>query len=341
MHWLSPLSKTTKLILLDSLLQEMTIKEMGSKRLFVGNLFPDVSQDDLQQRFSKFGSVSKIEIKNKKDIDGQISQTFAFIDIGVTDSGLSQCISTLANKKWKGYLMTVQQARESFMERLARERKEREAQEAGLVSKDEAPKAVKRSHDEDEFKIVNNKVPKRDYTEEREAFKGFGKKTDTREKYDPLKLFKSKLAGEENPEPEEEIPNTENMGKIENGIVMFENDEAGKEKLLAVNKKYHSSSEDEEEVKRKAEKKLKKKKNKEDIKSVEFKEKMTKRFLEKQKATQELASNSEDKSKSKEKGTSKSKFYEDTSDEEEAEDVSGKTCFYLCPFLYFYFYLHY
>ena len=136
-------------------------------------------------------------------------------------------------------------------------RKEREAPEAGSVTKEEAPKAVKRSYDEDEFKIVNNKVPKRDYTEEREAFQGFGKKTDTREKYDPLKLFKSKLAGEENPEPVEEIPNTENMGKIENGIVMFENDEAGKETLLAVNKKYHSSSEDEEEVKRKAEKKLK------------------------------------------------------------------------------------
>jgi hypothetical protein len=227
------------------------------------------------------------------------------------------------------------------MERLARERKEREAQEAGLVSKDEAPKAVKRSHDEDEFKIVNNKVPKRDYTEEREAFKGFGKKTDTREKYDPLKLFKSKLAGEENPEPEEEIPNTENMGKIENGIVMFENDEAGKEKLLAVNKKYHSSSEDEEEVKRKAEKKLKKKKNKEDIKSVEFKEKMTKRFLEKQKATQELASNSEDKSKSKEKGTSKSKFYQKHLRPLPHQMYLHKTCFYLCPFLYFYFYLHY
>ena len=47
----------------------------------------------------RFGSVSKIEIKNKKDIDGNISQTFAFIDIGVSDSGLSQCISTLANKK--------------------------------------------------------------------------------------------------------------------------------------------------------------------------------------------------------------------------------------------------
>merc|ERR1712096_559209 len=127
------------------------------------------------------------------------------------------------------------------------------------------------------FKIVNNKIPKRDYTEEREEFKGFGKKKDTREKYDPLKLFKSKLAGDENPEPVEEIPNTENMGKIENGIVMFENEEAGNEKLLAVNKVYHSSSEDEDEVKKQAEKKLKKKKEKKKKKKKKKKRKKKKK----------------------------------------------------------------
>eukprot|EP00092_Neocalanus_flemingeri_P004562 GFUD01004913.1.p1 GENE.GFUD01004913.1~~GFUD01004913.1.p1 ORF type:complete len:609 (+),score=217.04 GFUD01004913.1:38-1864(+) len=310
----------------------MTIKEMGSKRLFVGNLYPEVNQEDLEQRFSKFGSVAKIEIKNKKDIDGKITQTFAFIDIGVTDSGLSQCISTLANKKWKGYQMSVQQARESFMERLARERKEREAKETDAVQpvvpkedEDKTSKAVKRSfNEEDDFKIVNNKVPKRDYTEEREEFKGFGKKIN-KEQYDPLKLFKSKLAGETIPEPVEEIPNTENMGKTVNGIVMFENEEAGHEKLLAVNKVYHSSSEEDEEVKKQTEKKLKKKKVKDDIKSAEFKDKMTKRFLEKQKATKESLSNSDVQASKKEGKMNKSKYYEDTSDEEEPEEISGKT----------------
>jgi len=298
---------------------------MGSKRLFVGNLFPEVTQDDLQQRFSKFGSVSKIEVKNKKDIDGQISQTFAFIDISVTDTQLSQCISTLANKKWKGYLMSVQQARESFMERLARERKEREEEEVGKKTTEEVPKVKKRNHEDEEFRIVNNKAPKRDYTEEREAFQGFGKQTEKREKYDPLKLFKSKLAGDENPVPVEEVPNTENMGKVENGIVMFEDDEAGKETLLAVNKKYHSSSEEEEERdKRKSEKKAKKRKVKEDIKSAEFKEKMTKRFLEKQKE-KESVSTAQMSSSGGKMSANKGKYYEDTSDEEESEEVSGQT----------------
>merc|ERR1712179_108131 len=128
------------------------------------------------------------------------------------------------------------------------------------------------------------------------------------------------------PVPVEEIPNTENMGKVENGIVMFEDDESGKATLLAVDKKYHSSSEEEEENegdKRVMEKKSKKK-VKEDIKSAEFKEKMTKRFLEKQKAIKEAQSGKVENS-SKEKSRNKGKVYEDTSDEEDAEEVSGKT----------------
>ena len=206
-------------------------------------------------------------------------------------------------------------------------RKEREGNEPVTKPVEDAPIQVnKRSHDEEEFRIVNNKIPKRDYTEEREVFKGFGRETQKKEKYDPLKLFKSKLAGDENPVPVEEIPNTENMGKVENGIVMFEDEESGKETLLAVNKKYHSSSEEEEENDNidKSKEKKSKKKVKEDIKSAEFKEKMTKRFMEKQKALKDSQSEKVGTSK-KQEGRSRGKIYEDTSDEEDAEEMSGKT----------------
>ena len=49
--------------------------------------------------FSRFGAVSKVEIKTKKDIDGNVAQTFAFIDLKCGEDGVSQCISTIANKK--------------------------------------------------------------------------------------------------------------------------------------------------------------------------------------------------------------------------------------------------
>ena len=91
----------------------------------------------------------------------QVTETFAFIDLGSGDRGLADCIAGLNNTKWKGkvvsinYLgkcfekterwqrkgfkpilvfllvpfcqMKLQQAKESFMERLARERRERES----------------------------------------------------------------------------------------------------------------------------------------------------------------------------------------------------------------------
>ena len=59
-----------------------------SKRLFVGNLFPEVTSDDLTRLFGKFGNVDGVEVKTKKDIDGNVVNTFAFINIQMDDFGL-------------------------------------------------------------------------------------------------------------------------------------------------------------------------------------------------------------------------------------------------------------
>ena len=47
----------------------------------------------------RFGKVSKVEIKTKKDIDGKVAQTSAFIDLHCDSSSLSRCISAMANKE--------------------------------------------------------------------------------------------------------------------------------------------------------------------------------------------------------------------------------------------------
>ena len=47
----------------------------------------------------RFGKVSKVEIKNKKDIDGKVAQTFAFIDLHCDSGSLSRCISAMGNKE--------------------------------------------------------------------------------------------------------------------------------------------------------------------------------------------------------------------------------------------------
>ena len=47
----------------------------------------------------RFGKVSKVEIKSKKDIDGKVAQTFAFIDLQCDSGCLSRCISAMGNKE--------------------------------------------------------------------------------------------------------------------------------------------------------------------------------------------------------------------------------------------------
>lgn len=45
-------------------------KEQASKRLYVGGLGHTVSKAELQERFSKFGRVSDVEIITRKDDQG-------------------------------------------------------------------------------------------------------------------------------------------------------------------------------------------------------------------------------------------------------------------------------
>ena len=78
------------------------------KRFFVGNLFPDANQSDLEKLFSKFGSVVDVEIKNKKDPDGNVLTTFAFVNCsGIAESRVQQCIRECNGLKWKGKVVKV------------------------------------------------------------------------------------------------------------------------------------------------------------------------------------------------------------------------------------------
>ena len=99
----------------------MTIA-MASKRLYIGNLFPDVQDADLTKLFGKFGTVDKVEIKKKTDVDGKVMTTFAFVTLQISDDDISKCIQQNNNLKWKKHMIKVQQAQESFLSRLQRER---------------------------------------------------------------------------------------------------------------------------------------------------------------------------------------------------------------------------
>lgn len=48
---------------------------MLGRRLFIGGLFPEVTKDELQQRFAPFGHINSVEIKIRKDYDGNYLKT--------------------------------------------------------------------------------------------------------------------------------------------------------------------------------------------------------------------------------------------------------------------------
>ena len=104
----------------------LSSSEDKSKRFYVGNLFQGVSEIDLRKLFMKYGNVENVEIKNKKDIDGNNIATFAFVTIGMKnkhENAASQCIRECNNLKWKKNVIKVQVAQESFLQRLQKERK--------------------------------------------------------------------------------------------------------------------------------------------------------------------------------------------------------------------------
>lgn len=93
------------------------------KRLFVGGLFPGVTEDDIIERFKRFGEITGVEIKKKKTTDtASLGNTFAYIDLNITDENLSKCFSLYNKTKWKGLSLRIQLAKEDFLKRLIKER---------------------------------------------------------------------------------------------------------------------------------------------------------------------------------------------------------------------------
>ncbi|CAN8186082.1 unnamed protein product [Coccothraustes coccothraustes] len=103
-------------------------KEQVSKRLYVGGLGHTVSRAELEERFGKFGRVLEAEIITRKDDQGNPTKTFAYISVNISDADLKKCMSVLNKTKWKGGMLQIELAKESFLHRLATEREEAKLQ---------------------------------------------------------------------------------------------------------------------------------------------------------------------------------------------------------------------
>ncbi|WAR02963.1 NOL8-like protein [Mya arenaria] len=92
----------------------MTDSKDIEKRLHIAGLYAGVEEGELKERFSKFGTVSDIVIKVRKDVDG---------------------FNTYSKTKWKGSELKLQVAKDNFIDRLEQER--RQQAETGVDSLEE------------------------------------------------------------------------------------------------------------------------------------------------------------------------------------------------------------
>ncbi|KAI5643002.1 RNA recognition motif domain-containing protein [Phthorimaea operculella] len=103
-------------------------------RLFVGNLPDATSENDLRSAFSAYGEVTNLDLKTKAADDDK--RNFAFVTLSSTPEIVESCINHFGQNSFKGQKLYVTRARESFLERLQRERQEEEAKKSKHTHQD-------------------------------------------------------------------------------------------------------------------------------------------------------------------------------------------------------------
>ncbi|XP_066249162.1 probable RNA-binding protein CG14230 [Euwallacea similis] len=113
-----------------------------SKRIFIRNLPETLTQEQLNTAFSQYGQVNLVEIKERKELGPyNHSWFFAYITLTIDDQALTTCFQDFKSKKYCGEYLQLQIARESFLDRLKRERMEQREpkQEENVNSTVESP----------------------------------------------------------------------------------------------------------------------------------------------------------------------------------------------------------
>ena len=149
-----------------------------AKRFYVGNLSSDIDESDLRSLFGRFGSVDSIDVKNKRDIDGKVTATFAFVKIEeLADADATNVIKQCNHLKWKKQIIRVQLAQESFMDRLQKERESNKPDNRQKLEGSKPETRQKFENQKQDFShSVNNEYDPLALAKTRVVDSGFGQK---------------------------------------------------------------------------------------------------------------------------------------------------------------------
>ncbi|KAG5676677.1 hypothetical protein PVAND_006494 [Polypedilum vanderplanki] len=92
---------------------------MEVSRLFIGNIPPNTTEQELQTEFGYYGKVKSVELKKKND-----DNIYGFVNIEIEEKLLAKCIREFSQQKFKGNYLSVSKAKESFLDRLRKEREQ-------------------------------------------------------------------------------------------------------------------------------------------------------------------------------------------------------------------------
>ncbi|KAK8386882.1 hypothetical protein O3P69_017951 [Scylla paramamosain] len=102
---------------------------MASTRLFIGGLSDKVDRQELGEKVARYAPVASIDFKEKTDPEGKVLLRFAYVNVDAAPSQVEQCIQQLNGASWKGSHLRVERAKESFLDRLNRERAAKKQEE--------------------------------------------------------------------------------------------------------------------------------------------------------------------------------------------------------------------
>ncbi|KAI8148826.1 hypothetical protein BJV82DRAFT_530452 [Fennellomyces sp. T-0311] len=97
--------------------------ETVEKRIYIGGLHSSVNDQQLHDRFSRYGTIDNVTIA--KDVEGNC-RGFGHFNISTTPKQWASCLSLYNGAKWKGQVMRLEEAKMDYAER---KRKENELQQ--------------------------------------------------------------------------------------------------------------------------------------------------------------------------------------------------------------------
>ncbi|KAI9486262.1 MAG: hypothetical protein EXX96DRAFT_37357 [Benjaminiella poitrasii] len=84
------------------------------KRIYIGGLHPQTTEDQIKERFSKFGAVSNVDIA--KNVENEC-RGFGHMTIHTIPKQWETCLSVYNGAKWRGHILRLEEATIDWQER--------------------------------------------------------------------------------------------------------------------------------------------------------------------------------------------------------------------------------